>query len=367
MKRVFWLCLVWVLFSCDEDKFNNSDQGTIRPLKTEEKYLVEASNNFAIEVLKKLESNASEQAVFSPLGLGMTAGILSNAVEEVNYKMLGTHELNSIEVNKAFYEVENMLPRLDEKVKINFANALWNKEAITLSEDFTSKVMAYYNADVRALDFEKDQAQNYITKWAEVKTEQRLTSVDVSQNQEDLYLINAASFTYPHHLSNTTIDATIVSADLHNIYTFEDQDILFKEYVMGNKRYSLVTMEPKNGQNIGTLIRKLTPSDLRHYRDNVTIDAARHVPDLDITFEHNYVDVFDRQWFTRFLISQSGSNLNALDKFKFNITHKASVRIASPDPEEVSGVDAMQAKSSSFIFFITEPHTDLLLFAGINR
>lgn len=366
MKRFFWIfLLIPALFSCDEDKYSASDDVEVRPLNTEEKFLVNASNDFALKVLGDLQKLNNDNVVFSPLGLGMSAGILSNSVEEVNQDLLGIQELRPIEVNKAFYEVGAMLPNIDKHVQLNFANALWNQSSLSLSEDFTTRIMAYYNADVRSMNFEKESAEKYINKWIDLKTNHQFTSIGKFDQRNDLFLVNASTFSFPFY-NDIEVGQTEIKTEPTAVFTYDNESLTLNEILLGDNKFRLITIAPKNGKSLSDIIGHLSIKNINTYRDNEKPVSSYQIPDINFEFEHNYADVFNQNWLSHFIVNESVSNLNSTN-YQFNITHKAAVKINFTPSGAMNSLNSGSTKSEPYLFFITEPNTELLLFAGISR
>jgi serpin B len=87
------------------------------------------------------------------------------------------------------------LPKVDEKVTLDIANAIFLNKDYTLKPQFEQDMQAYYDAKAEALDFSASSTLNHINGWCNEKTNGMIpTILDEVDPMMVSYLLNAIYF-----------------------------------------------------------------------------------------------------------------------------------------------------------------------------
>jgi serpin B len=108
---------------------------------------------------------------------------------------LGFHEGGIKAVNNYCKKLIEGLPKVDEKVTLNIANAIFLNKNYTLKSQFEQDMQTYYDAKAEALDFSSPQTLNHINGWCKEKTNGMIpTILDEVDPSIVSYLLNAIYF-----------------------------------------------------------------------------------------------------------------------------------------------------------------------------
>ena len=87
------------------------------------------------------------------------------------------------------------LPKVDDKVTLNIANAIFLNEDYTLKSQFQQDMQTYYDAKAEALDFKASSTLDRINGWCNEKTKGMIpTILDEVDCTVVSYLLNAIYF-----------------------------------------------------------------------------------------------------------------------------------------------------------------------------
>lgn len=197
-KFLIGLTVVAIIPSCSKDKDYEP-----APLNLPQKagLIISSDNSFGLDLYAKLAAEAvpGTNLMISPLSvsqaLSMTyngaSGDTKTAMEEA-LRMAGYNRDELNELNKALISA---LVAHDQKVTISVANSIWYRQEYTVLPDFISRNQAYYNAEVRPVDFAAAGCKDLINSWVSEKTNKKITEIVDQINPESfMFLINAIYF-----------------------------------------------------------------------------------------------------------------------------------------------------------------------------
>jgi len=108
---------------------------------------------------------------------------------------LGFHEGGIQAVNDYCKKLIDGLPKVDEKVTLNIANAIFVNKGYTLKQQFQQDTQTYYDAMAESLDFSSPQTLEHINGWCKEKTNDMIpTILDEVDPSMVSYLLNAIYF-----------------------------------------------------------------------------------------------------------------------------------------------------------------------------
>lgn len=175
-------------------------RGPARELTSLEKSLVQSSNDFGMRLFQETSLAAADKNIFiSPLSvtlaLAMTYNGAAQATETEMRNVLGFPEMTRQELNISLAGLSSLLTGLDKKVNLQIANSIWYRMGLPIENDFVQRNQDFYDAQVRALDFNSALAPKTINDWISDKTQGRIQDVVKSIDADlMLFLINAIYF-----------------------------------------------------------------------------------------------------------------------------------------------------------------------------
>ena len=159
------------------------------------------NNQFTLNFLKTVNDvdKSSKSFIFSPLSITYVLGMVNDAAtgetEKELEQTLGFHEGGIKAVNEYCKKLIDGLPKVDERVKLNIANAIFLNKNYTLKSQFGQDMQTYYDAKAEALDFSSPQTLSLINSWCSDKTNGMIPTIldEVNPNMMS-YLLNAIYF-----------------------------------------------------------------------------------------------------------------------------------------------------------------------------
>ena len=190
-KNLFWLAAIVLsgaMLSCSSSEEESIDLGEAKqvvnmiseaqPIQLTEAQRVFANDNnsFTLNFLKTVNDvdKSGKSFIYSPLSITYVLGMVNDAAEgETERELeqtLGFHEGGIQAVNDYCKKLIEGLPKVDEKVTLNIANAIFLNKNYTLKPQFTQDMQTYYDAKAEALDFWAPETLDHINGWAKEKT-----------------------------------------------------------------------------------------------------------------------------------------------------------------------------------------------------
>jgi len=382
------------------DSSVNPDVGIIRDLTTSEVKLKESSNEFGIKLFRKIVENEQNKNIFiSPLSVSMALGMTYNGSDsttlEAMHESLEYGDLSINEVNESYQSLIKLLTELDPKVIFDIANSIWYREGFSVENDFLNINQTYFNAVVRALDFNRSDAADIINAWVDGNTNGKIEEiVDSPINPLTvMFLINAIYFkgtwTYEFDEENTRDDTFFLPdgsekeckmmshKNDHNY--FENEQFQAIDLPYGNAEFSMTIFLPKPGTNIDSLIAQFSNDSWNSWISSFSSQEVNlYLPKFKIEYEISLNNVlcalgmsiaFDpgRADFTKI---NSDGNL-----YISNVKHKTFVKV-NEEGTEAAAVTSVEIGLTSvdgaitmrincpFVFAIRENHSGTILFIG---
>jgi serpin B len=170
-------------------------------LTKEQKQFAYDNNGFTLKFLKAVNEvdKSGKSFIYSPLSITYVLGMVNDAAtgqtERELEQTLGFHEGGIQAVNEYCKKLIEGLPKVDEKVTLTIANAIFLNNKYTLKPQFQQDMQTYYGAKAESLDFSSPQTLDQINGWCNEKTSGMIPSILDDVNPEMLsYLLNAIYF-----------------------------------------------------------------------------------------------------------------------------------------------------------------------------
>lgn len=162
---------------------------------------VNDNNTFTLNFLKTVNETdrSGKSFIYSPLSITYVLGMVNDAAtgqtEQELEQALGFHQGGINAVNDYCKNLIDNLPKVDNKVTLNIANAIFLNKNYTLKPQFTQDMQTYYNAKAEALDFGAPETLDHINGWAKEKTNGMIPNIlDEIDPYMVSYLLNAIYF-----------------------------------------------------------------------------------------------------------------------------------------------------------------------------
>ena len=170
-------------------------------LTTEQQVFVNDNNQFTMKFLKTVNDvdQNGKSFIYSPLSITYVLGMVNDAAtgqtEQELEQTLGFHQGGIKAVNDYCKNLIDNLPKVDNKVTLNIANAIFLNKNYTLKPQFTQDMQTYYDAKAEALDFWAPETLDHINGWCNEKTNGMIpTILDEVDPTMVSYLLNAIYF-----------------------------------------------------------------------------------------------------------------------------------------------------------------------------
>lgn len=215
-KNMFFLIAVvlsgsMVACSSSEEEVDLGEAKTVvnmlsepQPIRlTEEQRVFACDNNdFTLGFLKTVNEadKSGKSFIYSPLSityvLGMVNAAATGQTEQELEQTLGFHEGGIQAVNDYCKKLIDGLPKIDNKVTLNIANALFvNKEKATLKAQYQQDMQQYYEAKAENLDFNSPTTLSTINGWCNDHTNGMIPKIlEIVDPDVVTYLLNAIYF-----------------------------------------------------------------------------------------------------------------------------------------------------------------------------
>ena len=188
----------------EEPKVPVNMLGEATPIELTEaqQVFVNDNNRFTLNFLKA--ANEADQSgksfIYSPLSITYALGMVNDAAvgetEKEIEQTLGFLQGGSKAVNEFCKNLIDNLPKVDNKVTLNIANALFLNKQYTLKKQFEEDLKDYYDAKAEVLDFSaSQQSAAVINKWCNDKTKGMIPEIiEATAPNAVSYLLNAIYF-----------------------------------------------------------------------------------------------------------------------------------------------------------------------------
>ena len=170
-------------------------------LTEEQQIFANDNNGFTLNFLKTVNEvdKTGKSFIYSPLSITYVLGMVNDAAigetEKELEQTLGFHEGGIKAVNDYCRKLIDGLPKVDEKVTLNIANAIFVNEYYTLKSQYQEDIKTFYDAAAESLDFSSPQTLEHINGWCNEKTNGMIPTILDEVNPEMVsYMLNAIYF-----------------------------------------------------------------------------------------------------------------------------------------------------------------------------
>ncbi len=392
------LLIVVFIFHCGEH-ISGPETSETRELTVTEKHLVESGNDFSLKLFRELNKDEIGENMFiSPLSVSYALGMTLNGAVGTTYDaMAKTLELQGMsieEINKSYQSLMKLLTTLDPKVIFEIANSIWYREGFHVEKEFIDVNKEFFNALVRALNFNDPASVDIINGWVTEKTHGLIEEViDEIDPATIMFLINALYFkgtwlyefdpddTKPatfYQDGGSETEVQMMSQRAEFLYYASDQFQAI-DLPYGSEKFSMTVFLPRIGIKVDDLISQMndqTWSNWIHVFPKEKQEVNLYLPRFTIEYEKSIREVLISLGMgIAFTGAADFSNINRNGGlFISDVNHFTYVKV-DEEGTEAAAVTVVEIRVASvgspimridrpFFFVIRENQNDTILFMG---
>ena len=385
--------LLLVISGCDKELAELDENKVLKKLSVQEQELINSTNNLSMDILKaEYLQNEHENFLFSPMSVGMALGMVYNSVGEKEktqiQHFMGLESLVEKEINKSYNELLSFL-QVSNELEISYANSLWFSSKININEDFRTRVMAYYDAEISELNFYKSSSFELINNWGNLKTNgnfEKLIEIAPLKNT-DIFFINAfslnASWKQNNNFFQTKSDfytsqgeklkINTLNWDGMNVKLNENDVCSFLEIPFENDQFLFSVVQPDEKGTLIDFIESFTIDELKYLTENsYDFKANVSLPDINFSSDKPLKSTLSNMGLKDLFLPTTDLSPSFIEKNNriSEINHKAKINLKTNLPAYYSGATftdsnlKLYAVNQPFLYFVRDKHTQTVLFAG---
>jgi len=255
-------------------------------LTAEQKVFANDNNQFTLNFLKTVNEvdQSGKSFIYSPLSITYVLGMVNDAAigdtEKELEQTLGFHKGGIKAVNDYCKKLIDGLPKADNKVTLDIANAIFLNKDYALKQQFQQDMQNYYDAKAEALDFSSPQTLEHINGWCNDKTKGMIPKILDEVNPDMVsYLLNAIYFKADWASkfdSKNTKDETFTTKTGSTTLPMMHQNVLisylktntYSAVILpyGNSLWNMTVMLPEEGATTDDIIKEVAQSSVLNNR-----------------------------------------------------------------------------------------------------
>ncbi len=379
------------LSGCDKELTETQEDKVLKKLSIQDRELIAATNNLSLDILKtEFSQNADENSFFSPVSVGMALGMVYNGVGESEKSqirhIMGLESMAQNEINKSYNELLSFLQVSENHLDISYANSLWFSDELEVQENFESRIMAYYDAEISGLDFKKHSSFDLINSWGNLKTGGKIGKLinHIPAIGTDIFLINAMnldaawsqssnSFLTKGEFRSTQGTLTKINKinwDGLNVKWSEAQNFL--EIPMENKQFSLALVQPQQ-ENISDFLASFSMDELAFMTETTDeYQANVSIPNINFASDKPLKATLSGMGLNELFLASTDLSPSFVEKNKqiSEINHIAKINFKKPLQSMESEISFTNPNLKTididrpFLYFVRDKYTKTVLFAG---
>ena len=255
-------------------------------LTAEQKVFANDNNQFTLNFLKTVNEvdQSGKSFIYSPLSITYVLGMVNDAAigdtEKELEQTLGFHKGGIKAVNDYCKKLIDGLPKVDNKVTLDIANAIFLNKDYALKQQFQQDMQDYYDAKAEALDFSSPQTLEHINGWCNDKTKGMIPKILDEVNPYMVsYLLNAIYFKADWASkfdSKNTKEETFTTEKGTSTLPMMHQYVLisylktntYSAVILpyGNSLWNMTVMLPEEGATTDDIIKEVAQSSVLNNR-----------------------------------------------------------------------------------------------------
>ncbi len=401
MKATFFL-LTFMIIMNTTCNMSDDDPGIEPELTEKTASLITASNDFGLDLFNYIYAYEEDQEniMVSPLSVSLALAMTYNgALTQTKNDMEKTLRLSGLtseEINTSYYNLIEALKKMDAKVKLEIANAIYYRDDFEVEQDFIKINKKYYDAEVAPLDFSSDDAVDIINSWVFDHTDGKIeTILERISPLHVMFLLNAIYFkgTWQKEFNNKSTEALpfylengeqLITETMQRLDTaLYTSNELFSAVQLpyGENNFYMTVFLPNPGINLKDITEKLNKETWNSWMENfeITKNIDIKFPRFKYKYEIMLNDVLSEMGMKIAFTSAAdfrGINRNG-DLLIDYVKHKSFIEV-NEEGTEAAAVTIVAIERTSaggpekipfyvnkpFLYTITERSTGAVLFIG---
>ncbi len=357
-----------------------------------------AANRFGFRLVDKLaQADPGKNLFVSPLSVAQALTMVFNgATGETEVAMRRALELSDFElgaINRASAKLTARLTKLDPKVSMDIANAVFLAQKIEPQKSFLATVRDQFQAHLARLDFDKPAAVDTVNAWVKEATHDKIDKIVDDLRGLVMLLANAVYFkgSWTHAFdpkrtreapfqvsADKSVPVQLMSQSRKKFSYFEDNDLQAVNLPYGDKKFHMAVFLPKAGKTPAALLSRLAGEDWGQWTERFApMEGTVWLPRFELEYEKKLNQA----------LSALGMGIAFTGKARFDkiadelaisfVKHKSYVKV-DEEGTEAAAVTVVGMRITSvqivkrfhmkvdrpFLFVIHEQETGAVLFVG---
>lgn len=384
----------------------NNPKMTPNNTSTVDSRIVEASNQFGLNLFQQLTQIRDENVFISPISISMAIAMAYQGTDSATKEEIGNalgwnnSGLTVEEINDAYYALLQSLIQSKDGVEINIANALWTREGEKLYQSFLEANQLYYNAKVKELDFDRSDSVKTINRWVKDETKGKIDKIiegPIAPNTI-LFIMNAIYFkgdwsnefdeNKTEQKSFTLSDGSTIPVPMmaqYGKYEYrQDSDFQAIRLPYGNGEKSMLIVLPAQNTSVDTVIENIA-EDPTQWQQSITKRSGEiQLPRFTMEYENSLVDALQALGIQNAFDPSTADFTNMSDRndlYISEVKHKSIIEV-NEKGSEAAAVTSIEVTTTSaiveeepfqmivdrpFFFAIEDRKTGAWLFIGAVR
>jgi serpin B len=383
--------MLLLISGCDKELIETEESKIIKKLSPQELELINATNNLSLNIIQaEFQQNKDENFFFSPISVGMALGMIYNGVgEKEKYQiqqLTGLESLVEKEINKSYNEFITFLQLNYDQTNVFCANSLWFSYGLDINENYRTKIMAYYDAEISEINFGKKTSLQFINNWGSLKSRGQLEALTkiTPLNNYNIYLVNAFGmntswkngryFRSPLSFtggSGETVDVKSINLDQADVAASFNVDFDYIEIPLGGQNFMFSIIQPAEGVSLDNLIDNYSLHEFSTQSSPQEMKANVSMPEISFARENNLKatlghlglkEIFEPtlDLSPSFISKNQGIseiNQEAMFNIEGQLTTNNDLTFSDPNLKSIS-------VNKPFLYFVRDKHTKSVIFAG---
>jgi len=369
-------------------------------LTADQTQLVDASNKFGFMLLDGLleDEQPGTNVFISPLSIELALSMtLNGALGETNDAMRHAMQFSDMEmglINTSFKNLMHELLSVDKLVITEIANSIWYRMGFPVENSFIDVNREFYNAEVRALDFDSPGAKDSVNQWVSDKTRKKIPEiVDEIRPEHVMFLINAIYFKglwrsefkpseteqKPFYLQSGNPKMVSMMRQTNTFPFYPGANFIAAELPYGRGNYGMIILLPNEGVTTGELLEGLTVDEWNRLTGNLMPSLVDvQLPKFRFSYEKKLNEMLTSMGMgIAFSDYANFGGINPEERLCISkVKHKTFVEV-NEEGTEAAAVTSVEIILTSlpqtidfnvnrpFVFAIREKYTNAIMFIGV--
>jgi len=395
MKKsvLFLAILIFSFLSCEKNndlQFQCSDNPDVCDLAQD-------NDDFGFDIFKALHKKHLKDNLFiSPFSISTALSMTVNGANGDTYEeMINTLKYKGWkldELNKAYKVYIDIVPYLDDDVKLKIANSIWYRNGSEVLPEFINTNKTDYKSEIYSRDFSKTETKDEINGWVEDKTEGKIKDIlDRITPDAVMYLINAIYFkgnwmhkfdkkkTYKKNFikeDGTKVKADMMISDKFHIPYYKNNIFKMIDLPYGDSIFSMSVLLPIGNHKVDDIISNLDIQSWNEYVGNLTpVEMSIQLPKFKVEFKDSLKNVLrDLGIVKAFSPAADFTKISTIGGIYIDdVIHQSFVEVDEEGTEAAAATVVVPKYTSAgeyfvtdrpFVFVIRDNKTKSVLFIG---